>query len=90
MVLFEWDEAKAADNLAKHMVTFELASRVFLDPLRLDGEDRRFEYQEERRLTYGVIDERIYAVVYTLRGKTVRLISARKANARERRRYYAD
>ncbi len=86
-MLFEWDERKAAQNAAKHGVPFEYAARVFLDPHRLDSEDTRHDYSEERRLTLGKIDERLFAVAYTPRGTVVRLISARKANELEQRKY---
>jgi uncharacterized protein len=84
---FEWDERKARQNAAKHGVPFGYATRVFLDPHRLDAEDSRCDYGEERRITLGRIEERLFVVVYALRGKIVRLISARKANDRERERY---
>jgi uncharacterized protein len=84
---FEWDEAKAGRNIAKHGVPFEYAARVFLDLHRMDIEDARRDYGEERRITLGAIEGRLFAVAYTLRGKIVRLISARKANERERRNY---
>ena len=84
---FEWDARKAAQNLAKHGVPFEYAARVFLDPLRLDAEDRRRDYGEQRRLTLGRVEGRLYVIAYTSRGRMIRLISARKANARERRQY---
>jgi uncharacterized DUF497 family protein len=61
---------------------------LFLDPYRLDAEDTRQDYGEERRLTLGRIEWRLYAVAYTMRGEIARLISARKANRREQRRYY--
>jgi uncharacterized DUF497 family protein len=86
-VLFEWDERKAARNLAKHGIAFEYAARAFLDSNRLDSEDNRRNYREERRLTLGKIEERLFAVAYTQRGPVVRLISARKANEREQRKY---
>lgn len=85
---FEWDERKAAQNTAKHGVPFDYAARVFLDPHRLDSEDTRLDYREERRITVGQIEWNVYAVAYTMRGDITRLISARKANRRERRRYY--
>jgi uncharacterized DUF497 family protein len=72
-------------NAEKHGVPFEYAARVFLDPRRLDSEDARREYSEERRLTLGMIDNRLFVVAYTRRGSVIRLISARKANQRERR-----
>ncbi len=85
-MLFEWDDRKAARNVAKHGVPFEYAARVFLDPHRLESEDNR-DYGEQRWLTLGKIEGRLFAVAYTLRGQVRRLISARKANAREQRRY---
>lgn len=85
---FEWDEPKAEQNVAKHGVPFEYAARVFDDPHRLDIEDGRRDYREERRITIGRIEWRAYAVAYTMRGETIRLISARKANRREQGRYY--
>jgi len=86
-VEYEWDERKARQNIAKHGVPFEYAARVFLAWRRLDAEDARRDYGEERRLTLGKIEGRLYAVAYTARGGIIRLISARKANERERRKY---
>jgi len=85
---FEWDGAKAEQNVVKHGVPFEYAARVFRDEHRLDAPDARHDYGEERRLTLGEIEGRIYAVAYTMREKVVRLISARKANEREQKQYY--
>jgi hypothetical protein len=84
---YEWDERKARQNIAKHGVPFAYAVRVFMDARRLDAEDDRRDYGEERRFTLGRIEERLYVVAYTVRGKMIRLISARKANPRERRNY---
>ncbi len=86
-MLFEWDGRKAAQNIAKHGIPFEYAVRVFLDPYRLDSEDVRRDYSEERWLTLGKIERRLFAVAYTPRGTVIRLISARKANEREQRKY---
>jgi uncharacterized DUF497 family protein len=84
---FEWDDRKAAQNIAKHGVPFAYAARVFLDPHRLDAEVARLDYGEERRLTLGKIEGRLYALAYTPRGMVIRMISARKANEREQRQY---
>jgi uncharacterized DUF497 family protein len=84
---FEWDAAKAEQNVAKHGVRFELAAGVFLDLHRVDQKDDRRDYGEERRLTCGRIEGRLYSVAYTWRGELFRLISARKANDRELREY---
>ena len=85
----EWNPAKAAANHIKHGVRFDYAARVFLDPRRLELVDHRRDYGEERRITLGAIDGRVYVVECTLRDTRVRLISARKANIREQSRYAA-
>jgi uncharacterized protein len=87
MLEFEWDPVKAADNLRKHGVPFEYATRVFLDLHRLDRADSRRIYGEERRITLGAIEGRVFVIAYTPCGPAIRLISARKANAREQRQY---
>jgi uncharacterized DUF497 family protein len=53
----------------------------------MDSKDERRDYREARRLTLGMIDGRLYVVAYTPRGEIIRLISARKANEREQRKY---
>lgn len=60
----------------------------FWTPYRLESENRRRDYGEERRLTLGKVEGRLYAVAYTPRAKIIRLISARKANEREQRQYH--
>lgn len=85
---FEWDADKAAQNLRKHGVGFSVAARVFLDPNRLEVYDERENYGEDRWATIGYADPALLYVVYTVRmGETIRLISARKANERERKQY---
>jgi len=88
MLEFQWDPAKAASNLQKHGVSFDYAAHVFLDQRRQDGVDRRHTYGEERRITIGSIEGRVYVVAYTRRRTAIRLISARKANARETHKYH--
>lgn len=61
----------------------------FLDPRRLVAEDERRAYRERRFRVLGVVDRRVLFVVCTWRGGMCRLISARRASARERRRYAA-
>ena len=86
---FEWDADKAQSNFEKHGVRFEIASGVFVDPDRITAVDDRFDYGEERLVTLGRTSEGILVVVTTERdeGRTIRLISARKANRRERNTY---
>ena len=87
---FEWDSDKAAANVSRHGVSFELAMLVFLDNGRLIKLDERFDYGEERIITMGHVNNRLHVVVYTQTNDTVRIISARKANRRERKRYAND
>jgi len=85
---FEWDADKAASNELKHGVSFDTAARVFLDPCRIETCDAREDYGEDRWATIGFASPALLYVVYTIRhGETVRLISARKANEKERRQY---
>jgi uncharacterized DUF497 family protein len=85
---FEWDDIKAAANLAKHGVSFEQARRAFADPLAIDFADDRRHYGEERSLLLGMVGNRLLVVVHTMRGDRVRIISAREAEPHERRRYH--
>jgi uncharacterized protein len=80
---FEWDEAKAVDNLAKHAFSFARAIAIFSDPEHFIVEDQRYQYDEKRFTVYGFIQSRLYVVIFTFRGEAVRIISARKANKRE-------
>lgn len=84
---FEWSEVKAAANFAKHRVTFDYAARAFLDRAGVDLDVSRESDSEPRRKRLGVIEGRLYAVVYTVRGERCRLISARKPNPKEARLY---
>lgn len=84
---FEWDDAKAQSNLAKHGVLFAYAARVFLDPDVVDFDASKPVDGEVRRKAVGVIEGRLFVVVYTVRDEVVRVISARRCNAAEARRY---
>jgi uncharacterized DUF497 family protein len=79
----KWDNAKAVSNEAKHGVPFDYAARVFLDDDRADLDASRNADGEERRKAVGRIEGRLYCVVYTMRGSVCRIISARRANAKE-------
>lgn len=85
MLKFAWDEVKAATNLAKHGVSFEEAATVFGDPLAISFDDPDRAGAEHRFLTFGMSEKsRILLVVNGGRGRTVRIISARKATKHER------
>jgi uncharacterized protein len=84
---FEWDDAEAASNLAKHGVRFESAVRIFFDNARVDIDVSRGADAEVRRKAIGIIDGRLFTVVYTERQGIVRIISARRSNVKESRSY---
>ncbi len=87
---YEWDDAKAAENLRKHGVDFTDAIAAVEDPNRLEDIDPRFEYGEERIQVIGVARGGVLFVVVTLRDEDLcRIISARKATRHEQDRYYA-
>lgn len=90
----EWDERKNRTNRRKHGVSFELAQEVFDDPLALSRLDR-VEAGEERWHTLGMAEGIVLLLVtHTVRDdhgeEVIRIISARKATAHERRHYEQD
>ncbi len=84
---FEWDEKKERSNIAKHRLSFDTASRVFLDPFVIEFEDDR-DYDEMRWNAIGMVDGRLLVVTYTMRAEKHRIISARGAEPYERRKYH--
>jgi hypothetical protein len=85
---FQWDDQKAAENYAKHGVSFEMARDVFKDPFALEWLDDGQDAGEQRFVALGMAEHRILFVAYTMRGDAIRIISARLAEAFERRRYH--
>lgn len=88
---FVWDEAKDRRNRSKHKVSFETASVVFDDPFAMSVQDRMVR-GEDRWQTLGLVGGSVVLLVahtYVDEGdeETIRIISARKATARERRIY---
>lgn len=85
---FEWDVHKATSNERKHRVTFEEASTVLSDFLSITIPDPLHPGDEERLVTIGQSDRRrTLVVVHAERGDVIRPISARMANAHERKKY---
>ena len=84
---FEWDEAKSERCRRERGFSFADMLPAFSDPKRMIEPDRRYEYGEERFCLYGRVEGRLFVIVYTTRDKTIRIISARKANKREQKRY---
>ena len=84
---FEWDDAKAVANWAKHGVSFADARAVFDDPDAFDRVDSRRDYAEVRKILIGRASMRTLTVIYTEPLGRSRVISARRANATERDEY---
>ena len=82
----EFDDEKDASNREKHGVTLADAKLIDWSAV-IAKEDTRKEYSERREIGLGSIGHRLYCVVYTQRGDTLRIISLRKANRREVRIY---
>ena len=81
---FEWDSAKNEANLKKHGIGFDEARHIFDGPTLTRVDDRQ-EYGENRDISLGALSpDAVLVVVHTERGGKIRLISARKANRRER------
>src|SRR5271163_4111826 len=88
---FEWDPAKAENNLRKHRLSFEIAMRAFSDPFCL-VEQNRIKSGEQRWQTLGMVDGLVLVLVaHTVRQdddtEVIRIISARRAEPKERSHY---
>ena len=83
-----WEPRKAASNRRKHGVSFEEAGSAFADPLSVTVPDPDHSENEERYLLLGQSDRnRLLVVAHVERGDVIRIINARPATRRERRRY---
>jgi uncharacterized DUF497 family protein len=83
----EWNEEKAASNRRKHGIDFDDAIEVFYGECLLRRSDRNME---ERWIGIGESEGRVVAIVFTWRGDTLRIISARRASRNEKRAYYQE
>ena len=84
---FQWDSIKNQRNIEKHGIDFTDAVRIFERPT-LTVVDNRRDYGEKRIAAMGAIEDVILYVVYTVRDNVLRIISARRANRRERKKYF--
>jgi len=83
---FEWDEAKRQANITKHGIDFYDAM-VALEDAPVMIADERKDYGERRCIAAGEANGHMLIVIFTIRNGVFRIISARKANSRERRKY---
>lgn len=85
---FEWDRKKAASNFKKYKVSFDEAVTIFYDPLSATFNDPDHSIGEERFITIGYPSgDRLLVVTYSDRGAAARIINARTATAKEKRRH---
>ena len=89
---FEWNETKSILNIKNHQISFEEAKEVFEDPMHISKLDHRFDYFEERWITLGSTNQHKVIVVANMffdenGEEIIRIISARRANQKERTFY---
>ncbi len=84
---FEWDEAKRQSNLRKHRLDFDDAETVFAGAT-FTFEGDRFEYNEDRCITLGLLRGMVVVIAHTEREEVIRVISMRKATKNEQRVYF--
>jgi uncharacterized DUF497 family protein len=83
---FEWDPEKEVFNIQKHGIDFTTAKLIWSGPV-FERLDDRHDYGEERFQAFGVAENRILTVIFTWRGATRRIISARRSSLCEKRLY---
>ena len=88
---FEWDPTKEARNRKDHKVSFQEACAIFADSHMLTKFDKEHSDDEDRWVTMGDTGSKLLVIIHTFRttndGESVRIISARKATAKEREQY---
>ena len=86
--MWDWDDAKRQRTLQDRGIDFADVARLDLDTAVIEPDLRR-NYGEDRLLALGMIDGRLHMLCFTRRGRIVRVISLRRANAREFRKWLA-
>jgi uncharacterized DUF497 family protein len=87
MQSFDWDENKRRANRRKHAIDFADAVTIF-DGQIVTIEDDRFEYEDRRFITLGLLRGYVIVVVHTELTEVTRIISARKASSHEQKIYF--
>jgi uncharacterized protein len=85
-VQIEFDSAKEAKNIRERVLSLYLGARI-LTSLPIETEDIRYHFSERRMIAFGMIAGRVLCVAYTWQGKALRILSVRKANAMEIRKW---
>jgi uncharacterized DUF497 family protein len=84
--VYEWNETKRITNLSKHGVDFAAAESFAWDEAEVIPDTRK-DYGEDRFLAFGPIGHRLYCMTFSIRSENIRIISLRKANSKEVKRY---
>ncbi len=85
--MFEYDPDKSAANLAKHGINFEQAQALWNDDQRLTIATHPGQNGEVRALVIGLIADKLWSAVVTLRGDAIRIISVRRSRDDEKELY---
>ena len=85
---FEWDDTKRSSNIRKHGIDLINTPSIF-DSYTLTIEDNRYDYGEDRFVTFGILEGRVVAVVLTESEDSIRIISIRKATKYEEKAYFS-
>lgn len=85
---FEWNDTKRKSNIKKHGIDFINAPTIF-DGYTLTTEDDRYDYGEERFITFGILEGRVVVVVHTENDDSIRIISIRRATKYEEKTYFS-
>ena len=88
VMAFEWDDTKRKSNIKKHGIDFINAPVIF-DGYTLTIEDNRYDYGEERFITFGILEGRVVIVVHTENDDLIRIISIRRATRYEEKAYFS-
>jgi len=85
---FEWDKGNITKNPSKHQIHNHQSEEIFLDEDLLTIEDIKHSQKENRQIAIGkTFDKTLLFIVFTIRNKKIRIISARKANIKEKKAY---
>lgn len=85
---YSYDQTKKASNLTKHGLNFDDARAVIESGNAVTFEDRRFDYDEIRYLTLGLLGGEVVIITTTETEKTIRIISMRRADKNEQKIYF--
>lgn len=85
---FEWDPAKSAATEQRRGISFARAAVIFAGPV-VEWPDERKDHRERRIRAVGESADELLHVVYTRRGEVIRIISARRANHKERAQWHS-